>query len=624
MAGVLEYFLSLKTSGFDGPMRQSQAGLERFDRAAVGGTSKLGGFAAAATGATVVVAGFAGALALANANLENYAAYDGLVRGLRTIEGTAEATTRRIAQMREVAKVPGLGFEEAVQGDIRLRSVGFTAALSERSMRAFGNAIATVGGGKAQLDGVLLALTQIQAKGKVSAEEINQISERVPQVRAAMAAAFGTADTEALGRSTLTTTQFVEGLVAELEKLPQVTSGARNALDNYTDAWKEVKTAANEFTVGISADLLDGVSGVLKQASRDLNALKNLLGIKTPGLEGPDGQSGAAKEREAEEFAVAEAAAAANALAVQAHNDRVQAEEDAFVAAEQRKREEAAKSARERAEQEKRASEIIDRMAQTTLSREEYLARKIAALRAEGATGADAVNNAGSAAAKLAVLERTERLLALEKELETLREQEGEKAKSTADLAERKAEGAAQEATARREAVKQFELENQILAARAAGNTQLVRELEEQAKLERLKLDIMRQQGLAEEDATRKARERLALENAGTEGRRGVLDAAASQAARNARRSAADVAKDARRGAGEGSVTDRLALADLERRRARLSPTAAAAELAGAGAGADPGKVRRDERAEAARKPAETMLQVVKAIDEKLSNLTSA
>lgn len=103
-----------------------------------------------------------------------------------------------------------------------------------------------------------------------------------------------------------------------------------------------------------------------------------------------------------------------------------------------------------------------------------------------------------------------------------------------------------------------------------------------------------------------------------------VLNEAASQAARASRRSASDQANDARRG-GTGSNTDRLALADLERRQSRpLSPAAAAEKLARGSSGADPGKSRREERAQAKEKAENPLLAAVNEIKAQLTALTTA
>jgi hypothetical protein len=82
---------------------------------------------------------------------------------------------------------------------------------------------------------VSLALQQIASKGKISAEEINQLRERTPQVGEAMKRAFGTADTEAIGKSGIGAVQFVSKLVTELEKLPKVSGGIQNSIENLQD-----------------------------------------------------------------------------------------------------------------------------------------------------------------------------------------------------------------------------------------------------------------------------------------------------------------------------------------------------------------------------------------------------
>lgn len=624
MAGVLEYILSLKTGSFENPLRSSESNLQRFETRAgrfSSGSGGLGGITAAFGGATAVVGVFSAAVAAAGANLESYAGYDGLVRGLRTLEGTAEATKARIAQMREVAKVPGLGFEEAVQGDIRLRSVGLSANLSERSMRAFGNALATVGGGKEQLDGVLLALTQIQAKGKVSAEEINQISERVPQVRAAMQAAFGTADTEALQGMGLTTTQFIEQLVAQLEKLPQVTSGARNSLDNYTDAWKELKTEANEFTVKISAGLTDTVAGVLKTASRDIRALKKLLGFEAPAMEGQDGDPQWIKDYRAKKAAAKMADEAEARAAAERSNQQIAREQQAIedkAAKEryyQREREDMLKRGQDR------VREANEKVYEATLTREQNLQRKIENLKLSGPSGKEAYNKIGDPIIKAEIAERTAQILALEKELADLRANEAEKNKRAADAAAKKAESVAKEASERNKAKAAFDLENQILTAKAAKNDKLVKQLERQAKVEQTKLELMRQQGLAEDAAAAAAEKRVALEERAANPKRGILNAGESAAARQERRSAADKARDTRLGRDGIAQADKLALDDAARRTRLINPDRAAAELAKATGKADPGKVRRDEKADQARQAADPVYRVVKSIEDKFANI---
>lgn len=191
---------------------------------------------------------------------------DSLTRGLASVSVDAADLTAQLGRLREVAKLPGLGFAEAVQGSLSLQAAGLSAELAERSLKAFGNALATVGKGKSDLDGVTLALSQIASKGKVSAEEINQINERVPQIRAAMNAAFGTADGDAINKMGVSTTRFIGDIVSELEKLPAVSGGVGNAVENLQD-----KLQAALLPLG------KGLTAMFEAASPGLEKLLNIL-----------------------------------------------------------------------------------------------------------------------------------------------------------------------------------------------------------------------------------------------------------------------------------------------------------------------------------------------------------
>jgi tape measure domain-containing protein len=162
--------------------------------------------------------------------------FDSLKRGLTAVAGSAQEAEKQLSRLKELAKLPGLGFEEAVQGSLRLQSAGLSAQMAEKAIKEFGNALALEGKGKAELEGVITALSQIQSKGKVSAEEINQIAERWGGVRKAMKAAFGTADTEAIQKMGITSEQFITKLTAAMEQNERVTAGARASLDNMMDS----------------------------------------------------------------------------------------------------------------------------------------------------------------------------------------------------------------------------------------------------------------------------------------------------------------------------------------------------------------------------------------------------
>jgi tape measure domain-containing protein len=212
-------------------------------------------------------------VALGKASVDAATRMDSLKRGLTAVAGSSEEAAKQLARLKEVAKLPGLGFEEAIQGSIRLQAAGFSAKQAEASLRAFGNALATVGKGKAELDGVSLALSQIASKGKVLAEEINQIAERVPQVREIMKKAFGTADTEILQQAKITSTEFVEIITNELNKLPQVTGGLKNSFENARDSINQSLTRIGDAIAPIVAMILDKVVPAIESMTKAFSEL---------------------------------------------------------------------------------------------------------------------------------------------------------------------------------------------------------------------------------------------------------------------------------------------------------------------------------------------------------------
>lgn len=179
-------------------------------------------------------------VALGAASIHAFADIDSLKRGMTAVAGSAEEAKKQFADMQEVAKLPGLGLEEAVQGSIRLQSFGFSATQSKEALLAFGNAIATVGGGKGELDGVIRQLGQMAGASKVLTQDLRPIIQQVPQVAGILKAAFGpdvlSDPAKRLEQLGVSTQQFIQTMITGLAKLPPVTGGIKNDLENFGDS----------------------------------------------------------------------------------------------------------------------------------------------------------------------------------------------------------------------------------------------------------------------------------------------------------------------------------------------------------------------------------------------------
>jgi tape measure domain-containing protein len=173
---------------------------------------------------------------LAGAAIKTAADLQALRTGFAATYKGAEPLSDALARVQELAKLPGLGLKEALQGATSLQAAGFSAEQAAKSLGAFGNALATVGKGKAELDRVSLALTQINNTPFVKGQDFNQLREALPQIGEAMKRAFGVTNTEGLRTLGITSKQFIEGITNEFDKLPKVTGGLKNALENLSDA----------------------------------------------------------------------------------------------------------------------------------------------------------------------------------------------------------------------------------------------------------------------------------------------------------------------------------------------------------------------------------------------------
>ena len=203
----------------------------------MGGTlSTLGSIAGGAAAAIAAIA--VGAAALGKSAFEQYAAFDSLVKALESVEGSAEKAKLAIADLKQIAKAPGIGFEEAVRAYTGLRNARVGQGMAESLIAGIGNANARSGGGVEQFGRAMLAIQQIAMKQYLQGEELLQLMEAGIPVQGLMKDRFGTTDTEQLKKQGITSAMVLAALSEELAKLPRAAGGAQNTLDNFSDSIK--------------------------------------------------------------------------------------------------------------------------------------------------------------------------------------------------------------------------------------------------------------------------------------------------------------------------------------------------------------------------------------------------
>lgn len=107
------------------------------------------------------------------------------------ILGSAEKADALIAELQQFAATTPFQFEGLNEAARKLLGVGFAAEEIIPTLTTLGDIAAVLGVSEAQIAGVVRALGQIEGKGRVMGQELNQISEQLPGFSAIRAIAEG-------------------------------------------------------------------------------------------------------------------------------------------------------------------------------------------------------------------------------------------------------------------------------------------------------------------------------------------------------------------------------------------------------------------------------------------------
>lgn len=196
------------------------------------------------------------------------------VRSLAAVTTGLESVKDQMEALSALGQKPGIGFSEALQGSVALQAVGVSSKDSRDALEQFSNALASVGGKKEDLDAVTMSLRQMMSAG-VNAQDLKEISRRIP----AMTGIARIADRERSDPQ-----KWLAAVVNELRKLPRVTAGAQESVDNLTDSWERFKTGLSGGRMGalVSGAADAGAAALKGKFSGDGGAL-DLLGMGITG-----------------------------------------------------------------------------------------------------------------------------------------------------------------------------------------------------------------------------------------------------------------------------------------------------------------------------------------------------
>lgn len=217
------------------------------------------------TAARIVTAPIAGLI-------DTAAEFERLDMRLEALEGSAAGAAKAMDWIRDFAVKTPLEVRDVTQAYAALRNVGIDP--TKGALQALTDANAKAGGSAAELGGVIKAITDMWGKGRIQAEEMQQLAERSIPAWPALAKALGKseaavrklAEAGKLGR------KDIEALAKQLGK------EATGASERFATSWEGILSNLqehwNNFKLAISKA---GVFDTLKQVLQDLLATLDRL-----------------------------------------------------------------------------------------------------------------------------------------------------------------------------------------------------------------------------------------------------------------------------------------------------------------------------------------------------------
>ena len=184
---------------------------------------------------------------------------DGASRALTVLTGSAAEAAAQLQRVQDLADEPGLQFQSAVQGTVALRAIGVEAETTTRILQELANAAAFSGGGSGEFERGLLGFRQLIQRGRLSQEELNQLTENIGLASKVLKEEFGTvlaediqAELDATGQSV---NDFVERVLTGFERLE------RFPLDAPAVKLKNLGNSFFEFQAAVGDKFLPVIAG---------------------------------------------------------------------------------------------------------------------------------------------------------------------------------------------------------------------------------------------------------------------------------------------------------------------------------------------------------------------------
>jgi len=199
------------------------------------------------------------------AAVSSFAKFERMELGLKAMAEEGENTADTLQRLQDIAKLPGISLEQAVNGANQLRTVGFEARQAEEILKGLSKAVTLSGKGPAELQSVVKQLVQMSAKGRILQEDLGVIQENVPSIGIAIQDAFGTNNIEAIRKSGISAQAFTGEIIKAIsanDKFAKAQGGLSNEFDNFGQS-----VSLSLSTLGRSISESINLTGILQKLS---------------------------------------------------------------------------------------------------------------------------------------------------------------------------------------------------------------------------------------------------------------------------------------------------------------------------------------------------------------------
>ena len=217
--------------------------------------------------------GVIGAINLGRNFVEASTQMDGFRQSLIAVTGDANVAEMQLSELLELARDPGITARGAIREAVNLQVIGLEFEDATVLIMEFGNALALVG--QTDLSPALLGLRQIIQRGRLSQEELNQITERVGIASKALRNAFGSVLAQdiqkSLDASGKSIEDFVDIFVEELGK------EARASVDTTLVAFQRLQNSTFELSSALGDKLRPAVTAVTRGLTAAADAFTDII-----------------------------------------------------------------------------------------------------------------------------------------------------------------------------------------------------------------------------------------------------------------------------------------------------------------------------------------------------------